>query len=121
MNAPRWEHFEHEADIGVRGMGATPGEAFEMAAVALSAVVADPVRIECRDEVALEARADTLEQLLVAWLSAVIFEMASRRMLFRRFHVTLENTNLRATAAGEPVDPARHEPAVEVKGASYAC
>lgn len=43
MNAPstdavgtaprRWEHFEHGADIGVRGIGATKAEAFEQAAL----------------------------------------------------------------------------------------
>jgi len=35
----RWEHFPHEADIGVRGFGATPAEAFEQAALALTAAV----------------------------------------------------------------------------------
>ena len=31
-----WEHFPHDADIGIRGFGATPAEAFEQAAVALT-------------------------------------------------------------------------------------
>ena len=34
-----WEHFPHDADVGVRGFGATPAEAFAQAALALTAVV----------------------------------------------------------------------------------
>ena len=28
----RWEHFPHDADVGVRGWGTTAAEAFEQAA-----------------------------------------------------------------------------------------
>ncbi len=38
----RWEHFPHAADVGVRGFGKTPAEAFEQAALALTAVVTTP-------------------------------------------------------------------------------
>ena len=34
-----WEQFPHDADVGLRGWGATPAEAFEQAACALTAVV----------------------------------------------------------------------------------
>jgi SHS2 domain-containing protein len=40
-----WQHFAHGADIGVRGRGATLAEAFAAAAVGLTAVVADPLRV----------------------------------------------------------------------------
>lgn len=36
---PRWEHFSHGSDIGVRGFGSSVEEAFEQAAEALTAVV----------------------------------------------------------------------------------
>jgi len=45
--------------------------------------------------------------------------MATRRMLFSRFAVRLQGARLAAEAWGEPVDGARHQPAVEVKGATY--
>ena len=45
--------------------------------------------------------------------------MATRRMLFSRFNVQLHGAKLAGEAWGEPVDPARHHPAVEVKGATY--
>ncbi len=37
-----WEHFEHSADIGVRGMGSTKAAAFEQAALALTGIVTPP-------------------------------------------------------------------------------
>jgi SHS2 domain-containing protein len=58
------------------------------------------------------------ELLLVEWLNALVYEMAVRMMLFGDFVVAIEGGELRATAYGEPVDPDRHEPAVEIKGAT---
>ena len=58
--------------------------------------------------------------LLVEWLNAVIFEMAARSMVFGSFRVRIDGMRLEGIALGERVDAARHQPAVEVKGASYA-
>ena len=44
-NTARWEHFSHGSDIGVRGFGHPLEEAFEQAALALTAIVADISRI----------------------------------------------------------------------------
>lgn len=113
----RWEHFPHDADIGVRGYGATLAQAFEQAAQALTAVVTDaPVQPLVPVEIRCEA-ADR-ELLLPEWLNALIYEMAVRRMLFGRYAVNIEDGRLSATAWGEPVDVARHAPACEPKGAT---
>lgn len=117
--APYWEHFEHGADIGVRGCGASLAQAFEQAAVALTAVVTDPGWIADTKRIDVECRADDLEILLVDWLNALIYEMAVNGMLFRRYHVDLDGPVLHGSAWGETVDTARHQPAVEVKGATY--
>ncbi len=113
-----WEHFSHAADVGVRGFGATPAEAFVQAALATVAVMADPARIEPRRAVALSAEAADLELLLAEWLNALIYEMATRKMLFSRFAVAIGGNRLTATAWGEPVDRARHDLGTEVKGAT---
>lgn len=117
--AGRWEHYPHEADVGVRGYGATLGEAFEQAALALTAAVTEPDGVAPRDTVAVRCAAPDPELLLVDWLNALVFEMATRRMLFSRFRVSISEGGLHADAWGEPVDAARHHPAVEVKGATY--
>jgi tRNA nucleotidyltransferase (CCA-adding enzyme) len=114
-----WEHFAHGADIGVRGIGSSESEAFEQAALALTAVVMDPAMVISREAVAIRCEAPDDELLLADWLNAVVYEMATRGALFGRFAVTLDGRRLEATAWGEPVDRARHRPAVEVKGATY--
>ncbi len=119
MTAARWEHFAHEADMGVRGIGATKDEAFAQAALALTAVITDPAGVAPREAVAIECRAPDDELLFADWLNALVYEMATRKMLFGRFEVRIANGALTATAWGERTDPARHHPAVEIKGATY--
>lgn len=115
----RWEHFSHEADIGIRGIAPTMEEAFANAAVALTAVVTDPANVKPQMSVTLTASDSDPELLFVDFLNAAIFEMAKRRMLFNSYHVTIREDHLTAIAKGEPVNIARHQPAVEVKGATY--
>lgn len=116
---PGWVHFAHAADIGVCGVGASAAEAFEQAALALTAVVTDPADVRPRTRVEVSCAAPELDLLLVDWLNAVVYEMATRNMLFSRFAVRLDDGALQATLAGEAVDVGRHHPAVEVKGATY--
>jgi SHS2 domain-containing protein len=116
--APGWEHFEHSADIGVRGFGTTVEEAFEQAAVAVTAAVTDPASVRPTRTVAIECRADDRELLLVEWLNAVICEGSVHGMLFGAFRVRLDGPLLHGTLSGEAVDRERHQPAVEPKGAT---
>lgn len=114
----RWEHFRHGADIGVRGVAPGKEGAFIQAALALTGVIVDPSRVNVIQPVPVKCAAPDDELLLVDWLNALVLEMATRRMLFGRFEVHLTGGRLEATAWGEPVDVARHEPAVEIKGAT---
>jgi tRNA nucleotidyltransferase (CCA-adding enzyme) len=114
----RWEHFPHDADVGVRGFGASAAEAFEQAARALTAVITH-ADVRPQMSVAVACEAPDIELLLVEWLNAIIYEMAVRKMLFGRFAVEIEGGRLKGTLWGEPVDIARHAPACEPKGATY--
>jgi tRNA nucleotidyltransferase (CCA-adding enzyme) len=116
---PHWEHFDHGADIGVRGIGPTKAAAFEQAALALTAVITDPERIEPIERVFISCEAGDDEQLLAAWLNAIVSQMAVRRMLFKCYEVELQGGRLTGMAIGERISPERHQPAVEVKGATY--
>ena len=117
--APAFETFAHDADIGVRGRGETLGEAFAAAGRALTAVVTDPGSV--REVLSVEIACDATdpELLLFDWLNALVFEMATRHVLFGRYEVRVEGPLLRARAFGEPVEVSRHHPAVEVKGATW--
>ena len=119
MSQPAWEHFYHMADIGVRGRGKTLAQAFEQTAIAMMAVITEPERIQPQQAIELSCAAPDQELLLVDWLNALVYEMATRKMLFSRFEVTLQAQQLTARAWGEKIDIARHEPTVEVKGATY--
>jgi tRNA nucleotidyltransferase (CCA-adding enzyme) len=114
----RWENFPHDADVGVRGYGASPAEAFEQAALALTAVMTH-AEVAAREKVEVSCTAPDLELLFVEWLNAVIYEMAVRKMLFSRFAVRIDGTRLSGELWGEPVDVVRHAPACEPKGATY--
>jgi tRNA nucleotidyltransferase (CCA-adding enzyme) len=59
------------------------------------------------------------ELLFAEWLNNLIYEMATRKMLFSRFAVEIDDTRLVARAWGEHINVERHHPAVEIKGATY--
>lgn len=113
-----FEHFEHQADMGIRGFGRTREEAFAQAALALTAVVVPPERIQARDRVPVTCTAPDDELLLFDWLNAVVYQMAARRMVFGRFAVHIDGHRLDGELTGEPLDVGRHEPGVEVKAAT---
>lgn len=119
MNGVYWEHFPHQADMGVRGVGPSLGAAFEQAALAMTAIVTDPARVAAAEAVEIRCEAPDDELLLVDWLNALILEMAARHRLFSRFEVEVDAHRLHATAWGEGVDRQKHQPAVEIKGATY--
>jgi SHS2 domain-containing protein len=120
-----FEQFEHGADVGVRGFGATPAEAFEGAAQALFALLAEePARVRAEVEERFEVEAANLEELLVAFLNELISLSDARRLVFGRFRVEISGGSskpfhLTARVEGEPFDPERHEFTVAPKGATY--
>ncbi len=114
-----WEHFPHQADVGVRGIGSTMSAAFAQAALALTAAICDPGDVRPSDRVEISCRADDPDDLLYDWLNALVYEMATRHMLFSRFEVEISDTVLHAGLWGEPIVQHRHRPVVEVKGATY--
>jgi len=114
-----WELFAHDADVGVRGFGPTREAAFEQGAIALMHAMGAGGDVAPQQVVSISCEAPDDEVLFVDWLNALIFEIATRSMLFSRFRVGIENGTLRAEAWGEPIDPARHEIAVEAKGATF--
>ena len=115
----RWEHFEHQADIGIRGYGNSPAQAFEQTALAMSAVITDLILIKTKTVIEIACDEQDLELLLVDWINALIYQMAIHKMLFSQFNVNIRNGRLTAQAWGEKIDVERHHPAVEIKGATY--
>lgn len=119
LTLPHWEHFEHGADIGIRGMGATVAQAFEQAALAMTAVITELECVAAEQAFVIECQAPDVELLFVSWINELIYQMAVQRVVFRRYHVTIQNDRLTATALGEAIDREKHQPAVEIKGATF--
>ncbi len=115
---PHWEHFSHDADIGICGIGATAAAAFEQAALAMTAVMTDPAKIGRAKAVNIACEAPDIELLFMDWLNALVFEMATRGLIFGTFEVSIEGNRLHGVARGELVNRERHEPAAEIKGAT---
>jgi len=118
--SPHWEHFHHVADIGVRGVGASREEAFVQAAIGLTAVLTDPASVRLASRVDLSVEGEDDDLLLLNWLDAIIYAMATRRMVFGAFEIAFTPGGARGHAWGEAVEVARHQPAVEVKAATFA-
>ncbi|MBN1123409.1 MAG: archease [Sedimentisphaerales bacterium] len=114
-----WEHFHHQADIGVRGIGATAAEAFAEGAYALMAVICSPDKVKPIESVEIRCEAPELDLLFADWLNELIYEIDTRGMLFSKFDVEIEGEELRARAWGELADANRHDFAVMVKAATY--
>ncbi len=114
-----YETFEHEADIGIRGFGSSIGQAFENAARALYSVIVNVTLVRPVEQRTLTVTANDHELLLVEWLNALLSLSDMERMVFSKFEVRISGTMLTGKAWGETLDQVRHEPFVEVKGATY--
>ena len=116
----KWEHFIHGADIGIRGWGKSRHDAMEHVALALTGVITDPTKIRGTSKMLI---VDHLVQdddalLLYDWLNAIIYRMATEKMVFGKYHLEEHDGALSGWAWGEPIDEKAHDPAVEVKGAT---
>ena len=114
-----WEHFSHQADIGIKAAADSLPSAFEQAAVALTAIVTEPANVAPAQTVQIECSAENNELLLIDWLNSIIYEMAVRKMLFGRFEVSIENLKLSAKIWGEKINQVKHSPVVEPKAVTY--
>lgn len=118
--APAFEHFEHQADMGIRGLGRSRDQAFEQAALALVAVSVPPETIRQVETLQVACTAPDDELLLFDWLNAVVYQMSTRRMVFGGFAVRIAGDHLDGELVGESLDLDRHQPGVEVKAATAA-
>jgi len=114
-----YETFEHEADIGIRGFGDSMAEAFENAACAMYSVMVNIQTIEPKEKRSVAVSAPDRELLLIEWLNALLSLSDIERMVFSKFEVKIDGTSLIGTAWGEALDRVRHQPHVEIKGATF--
>ena len=83
-----WEYFEHEADIGVRGLDKTMEESFAEAAIVLVAVSIAPEKVKAREVREIKAETTDAELLLFTFLNEVVCALC--RFASVRFAVRIQ-------------------------------
>jgi SHS2 domain-containing protein len=115
-----FELFDHTADLGLRVRGDDLPTLFAEAACGLfSMIVESLAAVEPRLRIEIELPADRTDFLLFDWLNGLLARFETDRLLLCRFSVKLDELGLHAVAAGEPLDPARHDLSHEVKAITY--
>lgn len=116
------ETFDHTADLGLRVVGRDLPDLFETAAGGLyDVIVANRQDVRAVESESVVLTAQTLPDLLLAWLNELIFRSETGHRLYSRFQVRVNEDApaLQATIAGEPIDRGRHVLDHEVKAATH--
>ena len=95
------DYFEHDADVGVVGRGATPEEAFVGAARALFAIQTEPGALRPDERFEFAFAEDDVELALVTWLNLLLGEARARGLALAEFGVRREGGLWSGWAAGE--------------------
>ena len=99
----RYEALSHTADTGIVAYGATVAEVFENAAFGMFDLMFGIDDRVGGVRVLIETAAPTVEDLLVDWLSALLFEAETNDVAFGWFEVeVLEGGRLTGWASGVP-------------------
>ena len=115
-----FELFDHTADLGLRVTAPDLNALFTEAAVGLFTMMTDDIStIRPNLTVPFTVTGSDREYLLFDWLRVLNLYADENRVLFSRFDVSVTDSGLLATAQGEPLDPARHQLAREVKAITY--
>ncbi|WP_445474062.1 archease [Methanococcoides methylutens] len=120
----RYEYLEHTADAKFKAYGKTIEEAFENAAVAMFNVMINTSKVDCAHTENIELTAPDIDDLLVDWLSELLFLFEVDFIAFGKFEVeSIEQKDgeytLSGRASGEEIDLEKHEIDTEVKAVTY--
>jgi SHS2 domain-containing protein len=115
-----YETFEHTADLGLRIRAPDLDTLFaEAAACLFSAIIEELTTVRPLQRIDLRIDGTQRDFLLFDWLRELLYRFDSQHLLFSRFEVRVADTRLDGSAWGEPLDPARHALAHEVKAITY--
>jgi len=114
-----YELIEHTADVGVKAYGKTVAEAFEHAAEAMFDIITDESTIDSIGEYDILLEAPDHEQLLVDWLSKLLFLNDAEDLVFGKFELIITGTRLSARVFGEKYNNKKHKMGVEIKAVTY--
>ena len=112
--------LSHTGDLGILVYGSDLPALFAHAAWAMFDVISDVTTIRPLHTTTVDVEAIDLEDLLVRWLSELLYLYDTQRFLSCGATFTvLEPTHLTATVRGEPFDPTHHPIDTELKAVTY--
>ena len=116
-----YELIDHTADVGVKAFGKNLSEAFQNIAKGMFDIITDNSEIESVGQYDLVLEAPDLEQLLVDWLSELLYLNSARNQVFGFFIVDLDEKNKKLTAKifGDKFDLSKHKIGSEIKAVTY--
>jgi SHS2 domain-containing protein len=114
-----YEELDHTADIRLRVRSSTPGSLFAETALAMMEIVYGESRPGSVERT-IELEAGNSENLLLDFLSEVLFLSEVDYIVFSAATVHITGNSLKAHLSGEPFDPERHRGGTEIKGISYS-
>ena len=117
---PGYEILEHPADVGIEARGKTLSDAFAQAAEGLTSLMFDPASVSSKESRRIELTASDVDQLLVRWLSEVLYLFDGCGFAPKRFDVQLPTRgSLTATVQGEMFSHSRHTSRTDIKAVTY--
>jgi len=120
MTEGGWEHFEVEADVGVRGWGPSRAAAVAQLTLGVFSLIAAPGGVEVRERREVRAQAENPEALLVTWVDECLYVHEIEGFVVHEVEMTVcTDTLAHGYLHGEPLDPTRHQIGTVVKGATY--
>ncbi|MGB9824031.1 MAG: archease [Candidatus Hydrothermia bacterium] len=115
-----YEILNHTADFGVRLFGNTLEELFKSGFLAIIDAMVEikgqPGKVH---EFTYENEAETLEDLLVDFLSEIIFQTIVYSRIFVNCEISVQGKSLKAKLFYENFDPTRHRLKKEIKSVTY--
>ncbi|MBI5020067.1 MAG: archease [Ignavibacteriales bacterium] len=112
--------IEHPADLGIEANGNSLADAFIQAALGLMSVIVDPDSVESIISKNIHITADDKEQLLVKWLSEILYLYDGKKFISKEFQILLfDDVELNGIAIGEPFSASKHKMRVDVKAITY--
>lgn len=112
--------IDHTADIGIHAYGKDIDELFANVATGMFSIITDLKKVSVKQEIAVSVEGHDRDDLLVRWLSELVYLFDTKYILFKEFKVTvIDDNHLKATVKGEPLDKSRHMMGMEIKAVTY--
>ena len=116
----KYEFIEHTADLGFKAYGASLEQLFAHAAEAFFEAIVTLEHVKEKIERSIKVESDALDNLMVCWLTELLYLYDTERLVFKSFQINrIKDNKLKANAKGEVFNPSRHEIKTGIKAVTY--